>query len=34
MMENHSAYEPVLEIIAEEYESEINASHHSAMRAE
>jgi len=31
MMENRPAYEPALEIIANEYDRDINASHHSAM---
>ena len=31
MMENRPAYEPALEIIADEYDRDINASHHSAM---
>ena len=31
MMENRPAYEPALEIIANEYDRDIDASHHSAM---
>jgi DNA-binding Lrp family transcriptional regulator len=31
MMENRPAYEPALEIIADKYDREIDASHHSAM---
>ena len=31
MMENRPAYEPALEIIADEYDRDIGASHHSAM---
>jgi DNA-binding Lrp family transcriptional regulator len=34
MMENRPAYEPALEIIAEEYDRDLNASHHSAMSAD
>jgi len=34
MMENRPAYEPALEIIADEYDSDIDASHHSAMSAD
>jgi len=34
MMENRPAYEPALEIIAEEYDKDIDASHHSAMSAD
>ena len=34
MMENRPAYEPALEIIADEYEIDIDASHHSAMSAD
>jgi hypothetical protein len=30
MMANRPAYEPALEIIADEYEMDIDASHHSA----
>jgi hypothetical protein len=33
MMENRPAYEPALEIIADEYDRDIDASHHSAMSA-
>ncbi len=31
MMENRPAYEPALEIIANEYDRDVDASHHSAM---
>jgi DNA-binding Lrp family transcriptional regulator len=31
MMENRPAYEPALEIIADEYDRDIDASHHNAM---
>ena len=31
MMENRPAYEPALEIIADKYDKDIDASHHSAM---
>jgi len=34
MMENRPAYEPALEIIADEYDRDIDASHHSAMGAD
>jgi hypothetical protein len=34
MMENRSAYEPALEIIADEYDIDIDASHHSATAAD
>ncbi|WP_343783144.1 helix-turn-helix domain-containing protein [Halorubrum aquaticum] len=33
MMENRPAYEPALEIIADEYDRDIDASHHSAISA-
>ncbi len=33
MMENRPAYEPALEIIADEYDRDIDAAHHSAMSA-
>jgi len=34
MMENRPAYEPALEIVADEYDVDIEASHHSAMGAD
>ena len=34
MLNNRPAYEPALEIIADEYDRNIDASHHSAMSAE
>ena len=34
MMENRPAYEPALEIIAREYDIDIDASHHGAMTAD
>lgn len=34
MMENRPAYEPALEIIADEYDVDIDASHHSATSAD
>jgi len=34
MMENRPAYEPALEIIANEYDRDIDASHHSAMSSD
>ena len=34
MMENRPSYEPALEIIADEYGRDIDASHHSAMSAD
>ena len=34
MMENRPAYEPALEIIADEYDVDIDASHHSAASAD
>jgi DNA-binding Lrp family transcriptional regulator len=34
MMENRPAYEPALEIIADEYDVDIDASHHSEMAAD
>ena len=34
MMENRPAYEPALEIIAEEYDVDIDASHHNRMTAD
>ncbi|MFC4406705.1 helix-turn-helix domain-containing protein [Haloarchaeobius iranensis] len=34
MMQNRPAYEPALEIIADEYDVDVDASHHSAMDAD